>query len=371
MKKIVPYLPNELITQILLRLPVKSLIRFKCVRKSWFSLISSDTHFANSQFQLTSATRTHRALFISIVSPHKIRSVDLEASLDDDSAFASHKYPTSLINISHPFSRIEIKGSCRGFILLLRRSTFYIWNPSTGVHKKIPLSPLSFNLDEVFEYFYGFGYDLSTDDYLIVSISYGTNSSYFEFFSLRANKWEQIDDATHIHYLNNMEGYDCEAGSLFNGAIHWFACRPDLENNVIVAFDLMKKKLLDMNLPYQFDHELSNCGLWVFREYLSLWAMNYDNDTVEIWVMKEYKVHSSWTKTHVLLTHAIPTKYFFPLCSTKSGDIVGTNGIIGFVKYNDEGQLLGHHSYFNQPYRSYVVMYTDSLLSLPGDNVQV
>ncbi|MCI81742.1 F-box/kelch-repeat protein, partial [Trifolium medium] len=31
MKKTVPYLPNELIIQILLRLPVKSLIRFKCV----------------------------------------------------------------------------------------------------------------------------------------------------------------------------------------------------------------------------------------------------------------------------------------------------------------------------------------------------
>jgi len=59
-------LPFELIIQILLRLPVKSLIRFKCVCKSLFSLISNDTHFANSHFQLTSstATLTRRIMFI-------------------------------------------------------------------------------------------------------------------------------------------------------------------------------------------------------------------------------------------------------------------------------------------------------------------
>lgn len=47
------HVPHELIIQILLRLPVKSLIHFKCVRKLWFSLISNDSHFANSHFQLT------------------------------------------------------------------------------------------------------------------------------------------------------------------------------------------------------------------------------------------------------------------------------------------------------------------------------
>ncbi|CAJ2659242.1 unnamed protein product [Trifolium pratense] len=237
--------------------------------------------------------------------------------------------------------------------------------PSTGLHKNIPLSRIRVNLD----HFYGFGYDQSTDDYLMVSLSSDTISSYLEFFSFRANTWKQIDEVTHIHY-SSATNDDCEAGSLFNGAIHWFAYRRDLEIDVIVAFDLMERKLLDMHLPDQFDHDLRNCGLWVFREFLSLWARNYDNDTIEIWVMKEYKLHSSWTKTHVLPIDAIPAGFHFPLSSTKSSDIVATDGFTGFVKYNDEGQLLGHHSYFNQTYGSRVVMYTESLLSLPGDNLQ-
>ncbi|AES93879.1 F-box and associated interaction domain protein [Medicago truncatula] len=55
-------LPQELIVQILLRLPVKYLIRSKWVCKLWFSLISNP-HFANYHFQLT--THTLRFLCIS------------------------------------------------------------------------------------------------------------------------------------------------------------------------------------------------------------------------------------------------------------------------------------------------------------------
>ncbi|GAU25505.1 hypothetical protein TSUD_279890 [Trifolium subterraneum] len=271
---VMQYLPHELIIQILLRLPVKSLIRFKCV-------------------------------------------------------------------------------------------SFYIWNPSTGVHKQIPLSP---NLDSDEEYFYGFGYDQSTDDYCIVLMSTDSNTSYLEFFSLRANTWKQIE-GTHIHYLNPIED-DPKFGLFFNGATHWFAYCLDLQNDVILVLDLMERKLLDIHLPDEFDLQLDNCGLWVFQEFLSLWAKNYDNDTVEIWVMKEYKLHSSWTKTHVLPTGAIPTKNFSPLRSTKSGDIVGTDDHTGLVKYTDEGQLLGHQSYGNNPYGFQVAIFTESLLSLPGDNEQ-
>jgi hypothetical protein len=65
------------------------------------------------------------------------------------------------------------------------------------------------------------------------------------------------------------------------------------------------------------------------------------------------------------------TPYFSPIYSTKSGDIVGIDDGIGLVKYNGKGQLLGQCSYCDDPSGSQVVIYTESLLSLPGDIEQV
>ncbi|AES95212.2 hypothetical protein MtrunA17_Chr5g0406091 [Medicago truncatula] len=98
--------------------------------------------------------------------------------------------------------------------------------------------------------------------------------------------------------------------------------------------------------------------------------MDFANDTVEIWVMKEYKVHSSWKKTLVLSIDGISTKLFSPICSTKSGDIIGTEDGWRLVKYNDKGQLIEWHYYSSSTHGTEVALYTESLLSLPGDNEQ-
>ncbi|KAK2411915.1 F-box/kelch-repeat protein [Trifolium repens] len=380
-KKTLLYLPHELITQILLRLPVKSLIRFKCVCKSWFSVISNP-HFSNSHFQLAAATPTRRILLLSAPAPRDSRSIDFEASsLDDDSA------PVSLHPNFMPFqsySHIKIKGSCRGFLLLHcynKQSwicNIYLWNPSTGFHKKIPLSPFASDsgVIEYYNDFYGFGYDHSTDDYLLVTMSPESYDDplpqHLEFFSLRANTWKQIE-GTQLPYRNPMDDEQSRVGFLFNGAIHWFAYRHDLDKLVIVAFDLLERKLFDMHLPDDFDRELNEFGLWVFGEFLSLWAVYYgdvhDKSTLEIWVMKEYKVDSPWTKTLVLPFGGTTRQNFPPICSTKSGDIIGTNGHTGLDKYNDQGQLLEYHSYFNSKCGWEVALYIESLLSLP-DNEQ-
>ncbi|GAU12029.1 hypothetical protein TSUD_196530 [Trifolium subterraneum] len=304
-------------------------------------------------------------MFISISSPHQTRSIDFEASLRSTSASPN---PNFLLPQTH--LDLEIIGSCRGFILLRCSSEFHLWNPSTGLHKQIPLSPNDSYLDDkYFCYLYGFGYDQSTDDYLPVTISYEFDTtinniaSHLEFFSLRDNTWKEIEgiDFPYMH-----SSYGPRVGSLFNEVIHWLAFRNDISMDVIVGFDLKEKKVLDMHLPDEFDGELKSSGLWVFGEFLSLWVMK--EYKVQIWVMKEYKVHSSWTKTHVVSLDDIPTHS--PLCSTKSGDIIGTDDD-KVIKYNVKGQWLdSHHYYFNDTGGSDMALYVESLLSLPADNEQ-
>jgi hypothetical protein len=44
-----PYLPHELVvSEILVRLPVKPLLRFRCVCKAWRDTISGDTFFSEA-----------------------------------------------------------------------------------------------------------------------------------------------------------------------------------------------------------------------------------------------------------------------------------------------------------------------------------
>ncbi|XP_045786496.1 F-box/kelch-repeat protein At3g23880-like [Trifolium pratense] len=361
------YLPFELIIQILLRLPVKSLIRFKCVCKSWFSLISNP-HFANSHFHLT--THTHRILLITPAL--KSLSIDFEASLSDDTAIDSRSisflFPQS-------FFKLDIKGSCRGFILLHRSKNLYIWNPSTGVRKRIPLSTIDSNLNA--NCFYGFGYDRLRDDYLVLSMSYDPNAddmlSHLGFFSLRDKMWKEIEGTgtstssttTHLPYMQSCVFPRAE--SLLNDTIHWLVYRYDIKCTVLVGFHLMERKLLEMPLPDDIKRGPGLYDLWVFKGFLSLWDMWGDNGKVEIWVMGKYNVQSSWSKTLVLSFDGIPTHYFCPKYCAKNGDIVGTDTCNVLVKYNSKGQLLEHRSFSNDRYGSLVALYTESLLSLPGD----
>lgn len=129
------YLPEESVLQILLRLPVRCLLRLKSVCKSWFFLIS-EPQFAKSHFDLAAAP-THRLLLRNLDNSNfQVNLVDIE----NDS-------PDAVFNIPDPNplseDMVDVVGSCRGFLLLMdssQRSCFHshfiIWNPSTGLQKR-------------------------------------------------------------------------------------------------------------------------------------------------------------------------------------------------------------------------------------------
>ncbi|XP_057451091.1 uncharacterized protein LOC130743000 [Lotus japonicus] len=175
------------------------------------------------------------------------------------------------------------------------------------------------------------------------------------------------------HMWKYIEGVDlppltsigCSHGLLFNEAIHWVAQNwvDGKTTDFIIAFDLMEKRLLKIPQPHDF-HDVPN--LWVYGRYFSLSVQRRDF-TCEIWVMKKYKVQTSWTKTLVL---SFNHYFHFPECSTKGGDIVMSTGH-KLTKYSEEGVVQGeqlepqnHSSYcgFLNPSAS---LYTESMLSLP------
>ncbi|KAK7243581.1 hypothetical protein RIF29_38386 [Crotalaria pallida] len=342
-------IPEELIIQILMRLPVKSLFRFKCVSKLYLSLIT-DPNFALSHLKLSPA----RLLYLP---RNAYASQTLSIDLEEDASLPHAPLNPSFLT---PNSFCDIKGSCRGF-LLLRHSIkhLYLWNPSTNVHKPIP-SLLRHERETDFyvfgrPIFYGFCYDPLKDDYLVVVAYFHVRS----YFSLRANAWCQIDEED-AHVMSG----GSRTGTLFNDIIHWLALRDDVGVRVILSFDPIQRSFSEVvPLPADFNQDHRACNLCVLGGFLGLYVA--ENNATRIWIMKEYKEQSSWTMSTVVAFDNLPTKSLSPICTTKSGDIVGKDCDTGLVRFNVEGKLLEHVSYSNDPHGCNAATYRESLFSLP------
>ncbi|XP_072090658.1 uncharacterized protein [Arachis hypogaea] len=236
-------LPLDVIRRIFLRLPAKELFRLRCVSKLWHSLIS-DRDFAESHLNHSSVAPSHSCLFVNFLSVGYFVDVDTLAFKE----------------LSLPFSRkkrsldFRVLGSCRGFVLLNRFPHFLIvWNPLTGSSKRISYSHIvsrskipGLNFHD-HALLFGFGYDASQDDYLVVLAWDNGNHSQFhvDCFSLRTNSWISFDAALPKPFGHKM----WESRGLFlHGAIHWLSCYGAYMNAILI-FDLKEWSFSTTSIP--------------------------------------------------------------------------------------------------------------------------
>ncbi|KAB5516191.1 hypothetical protein DKX38_026839 [Salix brachista] len=300
----IPKLPSEIISDILSRLPVKSLVRFKCVSKTWRSLISHPG-FAKEHLKRAKedTNANHYKIFLS-ADPHL--SIDPEAffDADDNLLTAQLNFPASY---SDQNSYIEILGSCNGLVcgLLHRNPLIYIWNPSTRESRELA-TPSSRELaipgSSEDSAFYGFGYDVKLDDYKIVKgyISTSTNSSdgsnsetKVEVLTLKGNIWRTIQDLRCGVLLRGR-------GTSANGVLHWLVLRQENVRSikyVMVSFDLSEEKFLEtVPLPgLTGDDNIWKLELKVLGDWLCLYCYR-GGLFCEAWIMKGYSSEVSWTR---------------------------------------------------------------------------
>ncbi|KAK7411792.1 hypothetical protein VNO78_03232 [Psophocarpus tetragonolobus] len=368
-------LSEHLVEQILLRLSVKSLLCCKCVCKSWLWLIS-DPHFAKTHFDV--AAPTHRVLLKFCTKDFLAHSIDIEAPLNH-----AFEVPITLPSPS-PFVKhsyqIDIVGSCRGFLLLTatqrRRIYFLLWNPSTGFRRRFISRFLFQGYKRPLR---GIGYDSSKDDYVVAVIPVTSlslrRSTEVHCFSLRNNSWSCIE--TDVPY-QHMGGH--KFGLFLNGALHWLVFSHD-RGCMIIAFDVKERKLSEILLPPElanvpfFRHDLKVMGgclcLWFpgsgTQEPPIIWIQE-----PEIWILKEYKVHSSWTRSSLVPDCCYSLSdgsLFYPICFTKNDKILGYDRHLQtLVKLHGIGKEPEYrrHRLFKDSYSTLrCCLYTESLLSLP------
>ncbi|KAI9196426.1 hypothetical protein LWI28_023826 [Acer negundo] len=268
---------SELIVDILSRLPVKSLCRFRCVSKSWLALIN------NPRFVKMHLAQTHRRRLV--VSAESLYSVDIEtiSSNDDNIASVEIDFPRSKLN--HEVDSLLCIGSCNGLLCVLTEpNDLVVFNPCTNECKQIP----DFRSRIVYEppSLHGFGYAESIDDYKFVKIEHP--GKFVDVYSLRKDSWTSIQNNLHFVDKCYMQGIP------LNGAIHWMVNKLE-DSSLIAAFDLVEEKFKTLPPP---DILLDNDCIYtlgLLRGNLCLVTEKRDQRN-QLWIMKEYAVKSSWTR---------------------------------------------------------------------------
>ncbi|KAM3696627.1 hypothetical protein ACJW30_06G054900 [Castanea mollissima] len=295
-------LPRELIVDILSRLPVKSLCRFKCVSKPWRTLISHPDFVK---------THLHRAQFkrLILASNDSLYSIDHETSFENDVvAVALDYFPLDQNHQSYP---IEMIGSCNGLLCLKPQpNTFFVFNPATHESARIPDAPTPFGFDHAI-LAHGFGYAPSIDDYKLVK---AVNAPLVAVFSLRTSAWKLVEG---FHYKKPTELWEgpLPCGTNLNGALHWVFKLCGGNECVIAAFDLETDTFRDMPVPAI---SVSGFSTGFLRGCLCLMDRDFGLRRRDIWVMKEYGVGKSWTKILVV----DPCYVVKPLCLWKNSKIL-------------------------------------------------
>ncbi|XP_058203815.1 F-box/kelch-repeat protein At3g23880-like [Rhododendron vialii] len=345
----------EIIFEILSRLPVKSLLRFRCVSKSWRSMIS-DPKFAKAHLSLASTNPDyahHRLLLLSLLSHEfAVKSCSLHAVLQEHSDTAVDlDYP-----LEAPHCKVRIYGFCNGLACIGTERIVFLWNPCTRKSKRLPAVERGARF-----IMYAFGYVESIDDYKVVGFFCNVGTCGFNvevmMYTLKTDSWRSI-----VEFSNCLPLFG--SGICVNGVLHWTASGES--HKVIVSLDLLKETFGEVLLPdYRDGH--SQLMLHFVSGCLCL-VCDYDGICAEVWVMKEYGIRESWTKLVVVpyVAHPSNCPYSEPLCILKNGDVL-LDILTHLVRFHPRDGTFAYPTIHNCFPRFSVYPYIESLVSFDTD----
>ncbi|KAH0982409.1 hypothetical protein GBA52_009586 [Prunus armeniaca] len=229
------YIPEEILINVLSRLPVKSLIRFTCVCKLWSSLIRSSRFIG---MHLNRNVTNHAHAFI-IALHERRRESKICFTLFSNETFEP------CLKIKHLLTgpKIHIHGSSNGLVCLSHE----LWNLDTAtylcnisIQKHVVLPPTSILCFPWPEYATGvaFGFHPRLNNYKVVrllSFFVGNHCIEVEVYSLSTNSWKRIDAIPASIKTLVLHSDQC---AFFNGVAYWIMFKEkDATDHCLLSFD--------------------------------------------------------------------------------------------------------------------------------------
>lgn len=331
------FLPPELWTEILVRLPVRALLTLKCVSKTFLSLIQNPNfaylHFSRFNNPNPNSDSNDSDLLL------------FNRATDSEYEVCRGNTSTKTLEFQIPANKYDrVMGYVDGLFWLHRfhSADAILCNPSIRKSLSIPL-PLTLKGGPTDV---GFGYDPVSEDYkavvVVLPIPIRTRIALVEVYSLKLGSWRsfQVD---HIPFV-----IDLRRNVYANGAIHWLAQNRLPEFSHLVSFDLgtevfSYRQLPEENVekdkdePFEANVKLpvlfrgSFAVLYISRCHICVWVMT-END----W-NKECTIQSSSEFFQYLSVdcHGYCNNAVF--CE-KTGELVIAKDKEGVISYNIKTQ---------------------------------
>ncbi|CAL5191944.1 unnamed protein product [Lathyrus oleraceus] len=310
-------LPDHLIEEVISFLHVKSLMRLKCVSKSWNTPISDPTFV---QLHLQRSQRNKNLLLtygdyenFGFVSLPISRLLGNNTNRNTSITLSSHQ-------LKHKECR-QVIGSCNGLICLFHYTTsnswFRVWNPATGTisdrfghfHKpRSKLTPRTLG--------YTFVYDISTNNYKIVAFGY----RFIKVFCFNSNVWREIQSLPDKMIIVGNQNYK---GVCLDGTLIWFAFLNEIPYNdwrdtfsvvryFIISLDLATETRREFSPPPVFDDasDVIDPSIAVLMNSLCFFY-NFKRTHFVVWQMTEFGVDRSWTQLFKISYESLQVEHFF------------------------------------------------------------
>ncbi|EYU32636.1 hypothetical protein MIMGU_mgv1a008945mg [Erythranthe guttata] len=281
------FLPFDIIECILLKLPSKSLLRFKTVSKSWRSTIS-DPNFAKIHPQFPNPPN----LFL------------LKRSIDQGFYLVKlhGKEVREEAVLESPNGWNNALCCCNGVLLLTSTywvhwwsREYFLWNPSTRMK-----TDFSFPPDFGYSGSINLGILATADDFKVVI----TCKEKYAVFSCKSNSWTE---KLGFPYHGSVPGISVD------GAVYW-VLRDEKNTKQVVCFDSETDELRTLPKP---DRISDDClfQLACLKGGLCFYCKIGDGTAVRIWIKEEGVFENCWKE---LITvedlEDIPIRSIEPLC---------------------------------------------------------
>ncbi|XP_063942395.1 putative F-box protein At1g47790 isoform X2 [Daucus carota subsp. sativus] len=209
-------LPEDIIcNEILTRLPIKYVVRFKTISKYWQSLLSAPEFV--KQHRICSAIRNPNDHDYVIAKKY-------------NKIYMLSRYKEKYLL---PASNYQLIGSINGLVCLGSGRKLALWNPAIHQYKEFTLPPSS---DYKFDYSMGLGYDAANDNYKVVVLSADLRSA--SVYKSGSDSWSDITVAHNIFSKNALEKRT--PTTIVKDCPYWTCSRLSHDEKIVVSLGVVK-----------------------------------------------------------------------------------------------------------------------------------